>query len=91
MLPSFANQPINSRFMDEVWKLGLDMKDLYDIKITEKMVNELLVEKRKEFMKSADLMANFARKNVNEGGSSYGSLDHMINDIKMMSSKPENS
>ena len=33
--------------MSEVWKLGLDIKDVCDRKIVEKMVNDLMVERRK--------------------------------------------
>lgn len=89
--PYFGDQQMNSRFVDEVWKLGLDMKDLCDTKIVEKMVNDLIVDRREEFMKSADRMANLARKSVNKGGSSYNNLDRLINDIKIMSSQQAES
>ncbi|PPD70851.1 hypothetical protein GOBAR_DD32261 [Gossypium barbadense] len=29
-VPCFADQQLNSRFVEEVWKLGLDMKDVCD-------------------------------------------------------------
>ena len=52
--PRFADQQINSRFMSHVWKLGIDMKDTCDRIMIEKMVRNLMEEKRAEFMKSAD-------------------------------------
>ncbi|KAL9411225.1 hypothetical protein AB3S75_044922 [Citrus x aurantiifolia] len=88
--PSFADQQINSRFVDEVWKLGLDIKDLFDRNIVEKAVNDLMVKRKEEFMESADQMANLAKKSVNEGGSSYCNLDRLVKDIKMMSLRPQN-
>ncbi|KDO61155.1 hypothetical protein CISIN_1g037374mg [Citrus sinensis] len=88
--PSFADQQINSRFVDEVWKLGLDIKDLFDRNIVEKAVNDLMVKRKEEFMESADQMANLAKKSVNEGGSLYCNLDRLVKDIKMMSLRPQN-
>lgn len=86
--PYFGDQQVNSRFVGEVWKLGLDVKDLCDRKIVKDMVNDLMVERRNEFMESANRMANLADKSVNHGGSSYCNLDRLINDIKTMSSQP---
>ncbi|KAL6328171.1 hypothetical protein AAG906_034314 [Vitis piasezkii] len=54
--PRFGDQQINSRFVSHVWKLGIDMKDTCDRITIEKMVGNLMEEKRAEFMKSADSM-----------------------------------
>ncbi|KAF3947249.1 hypothetical protein ACB098_06G150500 [Castanea mollissima] len=83
--PFIGDQQLNSRFVSEVWKLGLDMKGVCDRFIVEKMVNYLMGERREEFMKSTNLMARLARKSVSEGGSSYYSLDCLVKDIKLMS------
>ncbi|KAK8715829.1 hypothetical protein V6N13_043155 [Hibiscus sabdariffa] len=82
--PYFADQQINSRFVSQVWGLGLDMKDLCDRHIVEKMVNDLMVERRDEFLKSATKMAKLAGQCVNVGGSSYCNLDRLVEDIKSM-------
>ena len=50
--PYFADQQINSRFVSEVWKFGMDMKDVCDRVMVEKMVNHLMEEMREIFMKS---------------------------------------
>ncbi|MFQ6647108.1 hypothetical protein Gotur_020416, partial [Gossypium turneri] len=34
-----GDQQLNSRFVEEVWKLGLDMKDVSDRRVVEQMVN----------------------------------------------------
>ncbi|TYG73158.1 hypothetical protein ES288_D04G078300v1 [Gossypium darwinii] len=80
----FADQQLNSRFVSKEWGLGLDMKDLCDREVVEKMVNGLMVEKREEFVKSAAKMANYAKQCVTVGGSSYCNLDRLVEDIKLM-------
>ncbi|XP_057989665.1 7-deoxyloganetic acid glucosyl transferase isoform X2 [Hevea brasiliensis] len=65
--PCFGDQQMNSRFVSEVWKLGMDMKDVCDRKVVEKMVNDLMVDRREEFVKSTARMAELARKSVTEG------------------------
>jgi hypothetical protein len=82
--PYFADQQVNSRFVSEVWKLGMDMKDICDRVIVEKMVNDLMVEKREEFLKSTVEMSRLSRESVSEGGSSYRNLDRLIEDIRLM-------
>ncbi|XP_065870382.1 7-deoxyloganetic acid glucosyltransferase-like isoform X1 [Euphorbia lathyris] len=89
--PFFADQQVNSRFVSEVWKLGLDMKDVCDRRIVEKMVNDLLVDRREVFVKSAARMAELARKSVAEGGSSSSNLNHLIQDIRKMCMKSQDN
>ncbi|KAM7499317.1 hypothetical protein LguiA_023731 [Lonicera macranthoides] len=84
--PFFADQQINSRFVGEVWKLGLDMKDTCDRVVVENMVRDLMVERREEFVTAADKMARLARKSVSVGGSSYSNLDRLIEDIRKSNS-----
>ncbi|KAM4093873.1 hypothetical protein ACB094_06G152000 [Castanea mollissima] len=83
--PYFADQQINSRFVSEVWKLGIDMKDVCDRVMVEKIVNHLMEETREIFMKSTAEKARSAKESVSEGGSSYCNLDHLIKDIRLMS------
>ncbi|KAK1364941.1 7-deoxyloganetic acid glucosyltransferase-like [Heracleum sosnowskyi] len=75
---------INSRYIGEVWKLGLDIKDTCDRSIIEKAVRDLMEVRKEEFAKSAKEMATLARKAVNEGGDSHNNLNKLIEDIKMM-------
>ncbi|KAM4093872.1 hypothetical protein ACB094_06G151900 [Castanea mollissima] len=82
--PYFAGQQTNSRFVSEVWKLGMDMKDVCDRIMIEKMVNHLMEETRETFMKSVTEKARLAKESVSEGGSSYYNLDHLIKDIRLM-------
>ncbi|KAJ9160238.1 hypothetical protein P3X46_025659 [Hevea brasiliensis] len=84
--PYFADQQMNSRYVSEVWKLGLDMKDVCDRRVVEKMVNDLMVDRREEFVRSTARMAELATKGVSEGGSSSCNLNRLIEDIRLMSS-----
>ncbi|KAF2294877.1 hypothetical protein GH714_025833 [Hevea brasiliensis] len=76
---------VNSRFVSEVWKLGLDMKDVCDRGVVEKMVNDLMVDRRDEFVRSTARMAELARKSVSEGGASSCNLNRLIEDIRQIS------
>ncbi|KAL8119721.1 7-deoxyloganetic acid glucosyl transferase-like [Apium graveolens] len=82
--PYLADQQINSRFVGEVWKLGLDIKDTCDRSSIEKAVRDLMEVRKEEFAKSAKEMATVARKAVNEGGDSHNNLNKLVEGIKMM-------
>jgi hypothetical protein len=83
--PYFADQQINSRFVSEVWKLGLDMKDVCDRKVLEKMVNDVMVNRKEEFLRLAMEMAELAYKSVSPGGSSYNYFHNLIQFISSTS------
>ncbi|KAL3523916.1 hypothetical protein ACH5RR_016750 [Cinchona calisaya] len=81
--PYFADQQTNSRFVGEVWKIGLDMKDICDRAIVEKMIRDLMVERKDEFLQKAVEMARLARKGLEEEGTSFCNLDRLIEDIRL--------
>ncbi|CAN1757372.1 7-deoxyloganetic acid glucosyl transferase [Linum perenne] len=83
-LPYFADQQVNSRFTSEVWKLGLDMKDSCERGVVEKMVTQLMVDRKVEFGRSASRMAELARRSVSSNGSSSRNLDDLVEDIRSM-------
>ncbi|TXG58719.1 hypothetical protein EZV62_016548 [Acer yangbiense] len=70
--PQIADQPVNSRCVSEVWKIGFDMKDTCDRSTVEKLVRDLMdSNKREKIMKSTDEFARLANDSVKQGGSSY--------------------
>lgn len=81
--PCSVDQHVNSKFVSEVWKVGLDMKDTCERGIVKKMVREVMEVRRDEFVQSADKMAKLAKESVNEGGSSCCDLNRLIDDIKV--------
>ncbi|KAF5182496.1 7-deoxyloganetic acid glucosyltransferase [Thalictrum thalictroides] len=85
--PQMGDQQINSRYVSEVWKIGLDMKDICDRSVVEKMVNDLMENKRDELGRSIDEISHMAKKSVSEGGTSWCSMNELIEDIKSMKLK----
>ncbi|KAL7253287.1 hypothetical protein ACSBR1_007757 [Camellia fascicularis] len=83
--PYIADQQMNSRYVGEVWKLGMDMKDTCDRIVVEKMIRDLMEVRKSEFVQSTKRMAELARKATSEGGSSYCNLDRLIKDLRLMS------
>lgn len=82
--PYFVDQQINSRYVGEVWKLGLDMKDLYNRDVVESMIRELIEDTKDEFLERSDKMAKLAKQSVMESGDSYQNMERLINDIRYM-------
>lgn len=82
--PHFVDQQVNSRYVGEVWKLGLDMKDKCERSVVEKMVKEVMELRREEFLKRAEDMAEMAKVSVRNGGSSYNDMNNLIEDIRLM-------
>ncbi|XP_004239922.1 7-deoxyloganetic acid glucosyl transferase-like [Solanum lycopersicum] len=85
--PYFFDQQVNSRFVEKVWGLGLDMKDTCDREIVEKMVKDLMVLRKQEFLGRANHMSKLAKNCLMEGGSSYSNFDRLVKDIKSLSNK----
>ncbi|XP_059428677.1 7-deoxyloganetic acid glucosyltransferase-like [Corylus avellana] len=80
--PTVADQQINSRWVSEVWRIGLDMKDTCDRSTIEMMIRAVMEERREDIMRSMDPIVKLAHDCVNQGGSSYHNLDKLIEDIK---------
>ncbi|XP_016573460.2 7-deoxyloganetic acid glucosyl transferase [Capsicum annuum] len=85
--PYFLDQQVNSRFVEKVWELGLDMKDTCDREIVEKMVKDLMVVRKDEFLERANHMSKLAKNCLMEGGSSYSNFERLVKDIKSLSDK----
>ncbi|KAF3663737.1 7-deoxyloganetic acid glucosyltransferase [Capsicum annuum] len=82
--PRFADQQVNSRFVGEVWKMGLEIKDTCDRDIIAKSIRDLMEKRKGEFSQRMEHMASLAKRAVNEGGSSYINLNRLIQDIRSM-------
>ncbi|KAF5180698.1 7-deoxyloganetic acid glucosyltransferase [Thalictrum thalictroides] len=85
--PLMGDQQINSRYVSEVWKIGLDMKDICNRSMVEKMVNDLMHNRRDELARSIDEISQMAKKSVSEGGTSWCNMEVLIEDIKSMNLK----
>lgn len=83
--PYFVDQQVNSRFVGEVWKVGVDMKDTCDRLIVEKAVRDVMDTKPNVFAQSANTWSNSAKESITETGSSSINLGRLIDDIRKMS------
>ncbi|KAF3451985.1 hypothetical protein FNV43_RR08081 [Rhamnella rubrinervis] len=86
--PCQAEQYVTSRYVSEVWKIGMDMKDVCDRNIVEKMVNDVMGERRDEFVRAIDEIRRMAIECVGEEGSSYSNFDRLVEDIYKINNKP---
>ncbi|XP_043688893.1 7-deoxyloganetic acid glucosyltransferase-like [Telopea speciosissima] len=80
-LPCFADQQVNSRFVSEVWKVGMAL-DICDRGTIERVVRDVMEQKREELVESIGGLAKLARKCISEGGSSRCNLDRLIQDLR---------
>ncbi|KAM0941393.1 putative 7-deoxyloganetic acid glucosyltransferase [Dioscorea sansibarensis] len=81
--PYFGDQMVNSRFVSEVWRIGLDMKDTCDRNIVEKMVREVMEgESALELRSSVARMADLGRKSIEENGTSRVNFESLVSYIK---------
>ncbi|KAM3395116.1 7-deoxyloganetic acid glucosyltransferase [Capsicum galapagoense] len=80
----YVDQRVTSRFVGEVWKIGLDMKDICDRYIVEKEVKDLMVTNKDKFKKSVDKLSMLAKNSVGQGGPSYNAFQYLVDDIKKL-------
>ncbi|KAG0468102.1 hypothetical protein HPP92_017430 [Vanilla planifolia] len=86
--PFFADQQINSRFVEEVWGSGVDMKDVCSSEAVTRMMRTAMEGERAERMRlAAERLADEARRSVGEGGSSRMEFLRLVEDIKGMAAK----
>nr|CAB3454332.1 unnamed protein product [Digitaria exilis] len=78
--PSFADQHINSRFVGAVWRNGLDMKDVSDRAVVERMVMEAM--ESGDIRRSAEALARQVKRDVAAGGSSATEFQRLIGFIR---------
>lgn len=81
--PFFADQQTNSRFIDAVWGTGLDMKDVCDRAVVQRMVRQAM--ESAELRRSAQALAQQVRRDIAEGGSSATEFNRLISFINQLS------
>ncbi|XP_037442181.1 7-deoxyloganetic acid glucosyltransferase-like [Triticum dicoccoides] len=81
--PFFADQQTNSRFVGAVWRTGLDMKDVCQRAVVERMVREAM--ESPQIRASAQSMSRQLRLDVAEGGSLSSELERLVRLITELS------
>jgi len=82
--PQFGDHQIDSKWVSDVWRIGLDMKDTCDRSTVERMIKTLMEDRREEIIGSMDRIAKLAHDCVSQCGSSYHNLDKLIEDIRQV-------
>ncbi|CAA7404805.1 unnamed protein product [Spirodela intermedia] len=84
--PFFFDQMVNSRFVSEMWRIGLDMKDTCDRGTVGRTVKAVMEGERADDMRrNVAGLSGMVRECVDEGGSSRIHLDQLIEDIRAVS------
>ncbi|XP_024177206.1 UDP-glycosyltransferase 76F1-like [Rosa chinensis] len=81
-MPNFTDQMVNARYVTDVWRVGLQLENGIERGEIEKTIRELIAEKEGEEIK--DNMSKLKEKtnlSLREGGSSYQSLNGLVNHI----------
>ncbi|KAM0004135.1 putative 7-deoxyloganetic acid glucosyltransferase [Helianthus debilis subsp. tardiflorus] len=79
--PQNVDQQVNSRFVSEVWKVGIDIKDTCDRGIVEKAVRDVIDVRKTEFIESTRMLAELGGQSVTEDGPSVMDLNRFIKTI----------
>ncbi|XP_004963489.1 7-deoxyloganetic acid glucosyltransferase [Setaria italica] len=86
--PFFADQHINSRFVEAVWGAGLDMKDVCDRDTVRSMVTEAM--ESGEMRRSVQALAQRVQRDVTTGGSSETEFKRLVGFITELSTMNRN-
>ncbi|TVU39084.1 hypothetical protein EJB05_12487, partial [Eragrostis curvula] len=85
--PFFCDQQVNSRFVGAVWKTGMDMKDVCDRAVVERMVREAMESAK--IRSSAQALAQQLRQDIADGGSSATEFQRLVTFIRDLSKSGE--
>ncbi|XWS71636.1 hypothetical protein CRYUN_Cryun03dG0155100 [Craigia yunnanensis] len=81
--PCFGDQRVNSRYVSHVWKIGLQLENMFERGEIKRAVKKLMVDKEGEEMRQrAKNLKEKIAFSIREGGSSYNSLNQLIELIK---------
>ncbi|KAL0436802.1 UNVERIFIED_CONTAM: UDP-glucose iridoid glucosyltransferase [Sesamum radiatum] len=76
--PCFADQMVNARYLSYVWRVGIELQNACERTI-EEAIRTLMVSEEGEVMRQRALhMKREIEQSINEGGSSYESLDRLV-------------
>ncbi|KAF8094928.1 hypothetical protein N665_0348s0011 [Sinapis alba] len=83
--PFSTDQKVNARYLDCVWRMGIQVEGELDRGVVERAVKKLMVgEEGKEMRKRALCLKERLRDSVADGGSSHNSLHEFVQFIKSL-------
>jgi len=82
--PFLAEQPINSKFISDVWKIGLAMKEVVTREIVEERVRRLMSgEEGEQMAKRIGELRDASMRAIGKGGSSYSNMEKFLKELQM--------
>ncbi|CAH8280245.1 unnamed protein product [Arabidopsis lyrata] len=82
--PFTGDQKVNARYLERVWRIGVQLEGALDKGTVERAVERLIVdEEGAEMRKRAINLKEKLEASVRSGGSSCSSLDNFVNSLKM--------
>lgn len=83
--PSIGDQPINSTWIDKVWKIGIEKDQKWDRSTVEMMIRELMDgQKGVEIQISMTKLSKLATEKIAKGGLSSNNLELLIQHLKIL-------
>ncbi|XP_010452495.1 PREDICTED: UDP-glycosyltransferase 76C2 [Camelina sativa] len=84
-LPGGWDQMLNSRFVSDVWNVGIHLEGRIDKKEIEKAVRMLMVESEGEKIRERmKVLKDEVERSVKQGGSSFLSIETLVNHILLL-------
>ncbi|XP_038883479.1 7-deoxyloganetic acid glucosyltransferase-like [Benincasa hispida] len=80
--PQIGDQPSNATWLTKVWKIGVQMEDLYDRSTVETMVRSIMEHQDQKMENAIAELAKLAKDRVSKDGTSYRNLQRLVEDIK---------
>ncbi|KAI5656733.1 hypothetical protein M9H77_25526 [Catharanthus roseus] len=83
--PCHADQKVIARYLTHVWKIGILLDDPLDRESIEKSIRKVMIdEEGKDMRENAMNLKQKIDASVNEGGSSYKSLNDLADSLRQM-------
>ncbi|XP_071738701.1 UDP-glycosyltransferase 76G1-like [Rutidosis leptorrhynchoides] len=83
--PNFADQPVNARYVTDVWKIGVMLENGFEMKEIEMAIRRIMTEKEGEEMNERiSCLKKKLNISLNEGGSSNESLQNLVHYISSL-------
>jgi UDP:flavonoid glycosyltransferase YjiC (YdhE family) len=77
--PCFGDQRVNARYVSHVWKIGLELENEMERGEIERAVRKVMAEKEGEALRErAKNLKENIELCIKEGGSSYNSLNRLV-------------
>ncbi|TXG74222.1 hypothetical protein EZV62_002801 [Acer yangbiense] len=76
--PFTADQKVLSRYVSQVWRVGIELENVFERGEIERAIKLLMVEKGEEIRQRAAELKLELQLSVQKGGSSYNSLNELV-------------